>query len=181
MTTTSQEAAVTVAGAPGGEPAEVDLTHDPVTFRRVLSHFATGVVVVTAFDDEPVGMTCQSFSSLSLDPPLVVFCPAHTSTTWPRIRAVGVFAVNILAAEQEALCRQFAVSGGDKFVGVAWRRGLAGAPVLDGAVAHIECRLEQVFDGGDHAIVTGRPVAVGEDPARDPLLFFRARYGRFTG
>jgi 3-hydroxy-9,10-secoandrosta-1,3,5(10)-triene-9,17-dione monooxygenase reductase component len=157
-----------------------DVLGDAALFRRVLSHFATGVVVVTAFDDTPLGMTCQSFSSLSLDPPLVVFCPAHTSTTWPRIRDVGTFAVNILAADQEALCRQFAVSGADKFAGVSWRPGRTGAPVLDGAVAHIECRLANVFDGGDHAIVTGRPVAVGEDPAADALLFFRSQYGRFV-
>jgi 3-hydroxy-9,10-secoandrosta-1,3,5(10)-triene-9,17-dione monooxygenase reductase component len=154
---------------------------DPVLFRRVLSHFATGVVVVTAFDSEPLGMTCQSFSSLSLDPPLVMFCPAHTSTTWPRIRDVGIFAVNILAADQEALCRQFAVSGGDKFAGVGWQPGRTRAPVLDGVLAHIECVLDAVHDGGDHAIVTGRPVAVGEDPGLDPLLFFRSHYGRFAG
>jgi 3-hydroxy-9,10-secoandrosta-1,3,5(10)-triene-9,17-dione monooxygenase reductase component len=153
---------------------------DPALFRRVLSHFATGVVVVTAFDDGPIGMTCQSFSSLSLDPPLVVFCPAHTSTTWPRIRAIGTFAVNILAVDQESTCRQFAVSGADKFAGVSWRHGITGAPVLDAAVAHLECRLGDVFDGGDHAIVTGRPVAVGEDPALDPLLFFRGQYGTFS-
>jgi 3-hydroxy-9,10-secoandrosta-1,3,5(10)-triene-9,17-dione monooxygenase reductase component len=154
---------------------------DPDTFRRILGHFATGIVVVTAYDTEPIGMTCQSFSSVSLDPPLVMFCPAHSSQTWPRIRAVGAFAVNILAAGQEAICRQFAVSGADKFAGVAWSPGSTGAPILGGGIAHIECRLEAVMAGGDHDIVTGRPLYVGEGPGFEPLLFFRSQYGGFSG
>jgi len=156
-------------------------TTDRNAFRRTLGHFCTGVVVVTALDDGmPVGMTCQSFSSLSLDPPLVMFSPAHTSTTWPRIRRAGQFAVNILAASQEALCRTFAVSGADKFSAVTWRPGLTGAPLLDGSVAHIECRLESVTSGGDHDIVIGAPVAMAELGNLDPLLFFRGAYGRFA-
>ncbi len=154
---------------------------DPDTFRRILGHFATGIVVVTAYDTEPIGMTCQSFSSVSLDPPLVMFCPAHSSQTWPRIRAVGAFAVNILAAGQEAICRQFAISGADKFAGVDWSPGSTGAPILGGVIAHIECRLEAVMAGGDHDIVTGRPLYVGEGPGFEPLLFFRSQYGGFSG
>jgi 3-hydroxy-9,10-secoandrosta-1,3,5(10)-triene-9,17-dione monooxygenase reductase component len=154
---------------------------DGALFRRILGHFATGIVVVTAHDTEPIGMTCQSFSSVSLDPPLVMFCPAHTSTTWPRIRAVGTFAINILAANQEDICRKFAVSGADKFTGVAWSPGLTGAPILSGVIAHIECRLEAVMVGGDHDIVTARPLYVGEGPRLAPLLFFRSQYGEFSG
>ena len=161
---------------PGGA-----LIDDSVTFRRILGHFATGVVVVTAHDTEPIGMTCQSFSSVSMDPPLVMFCPAHSSKTWPRIRAAGTFAVNILAADQEEICRKFAVSGADKFTGVAWSPGLTGAPILSGVIAHIECRLEAVTVGGDHDIVTGRPLYVGESPGTAPLLFFRSQYGEFSG
>jgi 3-hydroxy-9,10-secoandrosta-1,3,5(10)-triene-9,17-dione monooxygenase reductase component len=161
---------------PGGR-----LVSDTATFRRILSHFATGIVVVTAYDHEPIGMTCQSFSSVSLDPPLVMFCPAHSSQTWPRIRAVEAFAVNILAADQEAICRKFAVSGTDKFDGVAWSPGVTGAPILAGVIAHIECRLEAVMAGGDHDIVTGRPLYVGEGPGFKPLLFFRSQYGGFSG
>lgn len=88
--------------------------------KSVLSSFCTGVAVITACgaDGRPVGMAVQSFSSVSLDPPLVCFCPARTSTTWPRIQAAGAFAVNILAADQQELCRRFAVTGGDKFAGV---------------------------------------------------------------
>jgi flavin reductase (DIM6/NTAB) family NADH-FMN oxidoreductase RutF len=161
---------------PGGR-----LIDDPATFRRILGHFATGIVVVTAHDTEPIGMTCQSFSSVSMDPPLVMFCPAHSSKTWPRIRAAGMFAVNILAADQEEICRKFAVSGTDKFAGVAWSPGASGAPILAGVIAHIECRLEAVMAGGDHDIVTGRPLYVGEGPGFDPLLFFRSQYGGFSG
>lgn len=156
-------------------------TTDPAAFRRILGHFGTGVVIVTAMDaDEPVGMTCQSFASLSLDPPLVMFSPAHTSTTWPRIRRAGRFAVNILGADQAALCRVFAVTGADKFAGVEWEPGLSGAPLLSGSLAHIECRLESVFPGGDHDIVLGAPMAMAEYPDRAPLLFFRSAFGTFS-
>jgi 3-hydroxy-9,10-secoandrosta-1,3,5(10)-triene-9,17-dione monooxygenase reductase component len=157
-----------------------DPADEPELFRRILGHFATGVVVVTAFDSEPIGMTCQSFSSVSLDPPLVMFCPGHASVTWPRIRAVGTFAVNILAEDQLETCQRFAVSGGSKFDGVDWHTGRSGVPILEGVVAYVECRLESVYAGGDHDIVTGRPLYVGEDPSLEPLLFFRSRYGRFS-
>lgn len=162
-------------------PSGGRLIEDPGTFRRILGHFATGIVVVTAHNTEPIGMTCQSFSSVSLDPPLVMFCPARSSQTWPRIRAVGIFAINILAADQEAICRKFAVSGTDKFAGVPWSPGVTGAPILAGVIAHIECRLEAVMAGGDHDIVTGRPLYVGEGPGFEPLLFFRSQYGGFSG
>ena len=154
---------------------------DPVVFRRILGHFCTGVVIITAFDDGPIGMTCQTFSSLSLDPPLVMFSPARSSTTWPRIRTVGTFAVNILATGQEPLSRAFAVSGADKFAGVAWTPGRTGSPVLTGMMAHLECELEAVYPGGDHDIVISRPVIAGEDPSLAPLLFFRSTYGTFEG
>jgi 3-hydroxy-9,10-secoandrosta-1,3,5(10)-triene-9,17-dione monooxygenase reductase component len=153
---------------------------DPASLRRVLGHFCTGVVVVTAIDrGEPVGMTCQSFSSLSLDPPLVLFSASHSSTSWPRIRAAGSFAVNILAVQQERVSRVFAATGTDKFAEVEWTPGLLGAPLLAGCVAHVECRLESVYPGGDHDIVIGAPLALREDPAHGPLLFFRSGYGRF--
>jgi 3-hydroxy-9,10-secoandrosta-1,3,5(10)-triene-9,17-dione monooxygenase reductase component len=171
---------VVILYQPPGVP-DGDETTDPVAFRRTLGHFCTGVVVVTALDNgDPVGMTCQSFSSLSLDPPLVMFSPAHTSTTWPRIRRAGFFAVNILAADQESICRSFAIPGRDKFTSVEWHSGLTGAPLLDGVLAHIECRLESVVVGGDHDIVIGAPVAMAEHQQLDPLLFFRSSYGTFA-
>ena len=154
---------------------------DPATFRRILGHFCTGIVIIAAVDDGvPVGMTCQSFSSLSLEPPLILFGASHASTSWPRIRRAGTFAVNILAADQEAICRVFATTGADKFAAVEWSLGASGAPLLAGCVAHVECRLESVTRAGDHDIVIGAPLAMGENPAQLPLLFFRSSYGRFT-
>lgn len=148
--------------------------------KSVLSSFCTGVAVVTACeaDGRPAGMAVQSFSSVSLEPPLVCFCPARTSTTWPRIRAAGAFAVNILAADQQDLCRRFAVTGGDKFRGTAWRPGGNGAPLLDGALATVECELEAVLDGGDHEIALGRVTALTAHREGAPLLYFRRTYGR---
>jgi flavin reductase (DIM6/NTAB) family NADH-FMN oxidoreductase RutF len=164
----------------GQQPVREEFTDRPV-FRRILGHFCTGVIIVTALDEAtPVGMTCQSFSSLSLDPPLVLFSASHTSTSWPRIQRAGSFAVNILADDQEPLCRRFATSGADKFASIDWSIGAAGAPLLAGCLAHIECRLQSVTVAGDHDIVIGEPLAMDEDPSRDPLVYFRSGYGRFS-
>jgi len=153
---------------------------DQARFREVLGHFATGVTVVTAMEDgQPVGFTCQSFTSLSLDPPLVALAPAKSSTSWPRIAQAGAFAVNILSDGQEALCRDFAVSGGDKFAGVGWRVGAAGTPILDGVLCWIECQLGIIHDAGDHELVTGRVLDLGIGDG-GPLLFYRGGFGRFT-
>lgn len=149
--------------------------------RDVLGHFATGVVVVTARapGGEPIGFTCQSFASLSLDPPLVSFAPARTSTTWPRIRDIGAFCVNVLAAEHRDLSVGFARSGlaVDKFAGVDWCPAPSSAPVLEGVSAWIDCTLRDEHDGGDHTIVVGRVHDLGADPTRLPLLFYRGGYG----
>jgi 3-hydroxy-9,10-secoandrosta-1,3,5(10)-triene-9,17-dione monooxygenase reductase component len=154
----------------------------PAVMREVLGHFVSGVVVITASGpDGPLGFTCQSFSSLSLEPPLVSFAPARTSSTWPRIREVGAFCVNVLAADHQELSAGFARSGVDKFAGVAWAPGPSGAPVLDGVSAWIDCALRDEFDGGDHTIVVGRVQDLGADPARLPLLFYRGRYGVTPG
>lgn len=148
-------------------------------FREVLGHFATGVTVVTALEDGlPVGFTCQAFSSLSLDPPMVVIAPAKSSTSWPRMVAAGAFCINIIGEHQEALCRNFAVSGGDKFAGVGWHTGAGGTPVLDGVLAWIECRLGIVHDAGDHELVTGHVIDLGVSDG-SPLLFYRGGFGRF--
>ena len=149
--------------------------------RDVLGHFATGVVVVTSrgADGAPLGFTCQSFASLSLDPPLVSFAPARTSSTWPRIREAGTFCVNVLAAEHRDLSIGFARSGAgiDKFAGVDWWPAPSGAPVLEGVSAWIDCTLWAEHDGGDHTIAVGRVHDLGADPARLPLLFYRGGYG----
>nr|WP_128862724.1 flavin reductase family protein [Streptomyces sp. HB202] len=154
----------------------------PADFRRVLGNFASGVTVVTARDaDGPTGFACQSFASLSLDPPLVTFMVARTSTTWPRIARAGVFCVNILGAEQGALCRGFAVSGADKFAGVAYGEAPAtGSPLLDSVPAWIDCRVHAVHTGGDHLIVVGRVEALGAEEEGEPLLFHRGAFGRLS-
>ncbi|KOV66240.1 flavin reductase family protein [Streptomyces sp. MMG1121] len=156
---------------------------EPGEFRRVLGHFATGVTVITAPAAEgepgPAGFACQSFSSLSLEPPLVCFLVGRTSTTWPRIARAGVFCVNVLATGQGDLCRAFAASGTDKFAGVAYDAAPAsGSPRLSGTAAWIDCTVQAVHTGGDHLIVVGRVDALGADGGGDPLLFHRGRFGR---
>jgi 3-hydroxy-9,10-secoandrosta-1,3,5(10)-triene-9,17-dione monooxygenase reductase component len=156
---------------------------DQGEFRRVLGNFASGVTVVTApaadGEDGPAGFACQSFSSLSLDPPLVAFMVGRTSTSWPRIARAGVFCVNVLGAAQAGLCRAFAVSGADKFAGVAYDDApVSGAPRLAGTLAWIDCTIHAVHTGGDHLIVVGRVHALGtgDDPDEPPLLFHRGRF-----
>ncbi|MET9517170.1 flavin reductase family protein [Streptomyces sp. NPDC002994] len=171
---------ITFTGGQQCRPSPPTAPVDSSALKSALSSFCTGVAVVTALrpDGQPTGMAVQSFSSVSLDPPLVCFCPAHTSSTWPKIRAATRFAVNILAADQQSLCRQFAVTGGNKFGGVRWSHGTNGAPLLGDALATIECDLEDVLDGGDHAIALGRITALTALRESDPLLYFRRTYGR---
>lgn len=153
---------------------------DEARFREVLGHFATGVAVVTAMEDgTPVGFTCQAFTSLSLDPPMVALAPGKNSTSWPRIARSGRFCVNVLADDQEALSRDFAKSGGDKFTGVGWRPASNGAPLLDGVLAWIECTLVEAHDAGDHELVVGRVEDMGVNGGR-PLLFYRGGFGTFA-
>jgi flavin reductase (DIM6/NTAB) family NADH-FMN oxidoreductase RutF len=155
---------------------------DLLEFRRVLSSFCSGVVVVTAMHDAtPVGLTCQSFSSLSLRPPLVMFAAGSASRSWQRVRAAQGFAVNILGAHQQDVSEAFAVSGADKFASTRWRPGEHGAPLIADALASLECRLDAVYDGGDHDIVTGLVLRLHEPDRRwSPLLFYRSQYRRLA-
>ncbi|MCC3770576.1 flavin reductase family protein [Streptomyces sp. UNOC14_S4] len=163
----------------------------PDAFRHVLGHFASGVTVVTApggDGEPPAGFACQSFASLSLEPPLVVFMVARTSITWPRIARAGVFCVNVLGAHQEDVCRAFAVSGSrtaDKFAGVRHTPSqVTGSPRLTGAPAWIDCTVRAVHTGGDHLIVVGGVEALGADDTSSeahPLLFHRGAFGTFSG
>lgn len=177
-TVDAQRAEIVEDGAarPSGRPHRVP---DGAAMREVLGHFASGVVVVTASGPEGLlGFTCQSFASLSLDPPLVSFAPALSSTTWPRIRAIGSFCVNVLAEDQEDVSAGFARMGIDRFAGVGWRPGPAdGHPLLDGVCAWVSCTLWREYDGGDHTIVAGLVRDLAADPTRAPLLFHRGRYG----
>ena len=168
-------------------PAAAGPAPDSGLLRTVLGHFCTGVTVIsaTADDGSPVGFACQSFSSLSLDPPLVSFSVARTSSSWPRIAHAGAFCVSVLAADQGDLCRTFAVSsstGTDKFAGVDWSPAPAtGAPRLAGALAWVDCTIHAVHTGGDHLIVLGRvaDLAVSREDT-GPLLFYRGGFGDFT-
>ncbi|EQB30857.1 flavin reductase family protein [Sphingobium ummariense] len=159
-----------------------EVEFDSATFRRVLGHYPTGVCVVTASEPGggPVGMVVGSFTSVSLDPPLVAFFPAKSSSSWPRIKAVGTFCVNVLASDQQPLCRQLAGGAADKFSGVSHRHSANGSPILDGVVAWIDCSLEAVHEAGDHYIVLGRVQALGVERPGPPLLFFQGRYGAFA-
>lgn len=150
---------------------------DTASFRTVLGHFCTGVTVVAATGaGEPVGFACQSFAALSLDPPLVLFCPGKSSRTWPVIAASGHFSVNVLAHDQRDISAVFGRSGADKFSSVSWSAAPSGSPVLDGVLAWVDCAIEQVHDGGDHWIVVGRVLALGRGDERRPLLFYRGAY-----
>ena len=153
-------------------------TVDPRTMRDVLGHFASGVTVVTAQGEHgPIGFTCQSFSSLSLDPPLVAIAPARASRTWPRLRELGRFCVNVLAEDQTALSARFARSSADKFAGVHWVPSTHGSPVLDDVVAWIDGELWAEYDGGDHTLAVARVLDLGADPRPRPLLYHRGAYG----
>lgn len=160
----------------------VDAALDPMMFREVLGHYPTGVVVVTGIADDgaPAGMVIGSFTSVSLDPPIVAYLPSKTSKSFARLRQSKTFCVNVLSADQEHLCRLFAGSTEDKFAGLRWTPTPSGAPILDGSVAWIECSLREVLDGGDHYIVLGDTTALGVQNPAPPLLFFQGGYGRFS-
>jgi flavin reductase (DIM6/NTAB) family NADH-FMN oxidoreductase RutF len=156
------------------------MTIDQGTFRAVLGHFASGVVLVTGTDEgAPAGLTCQSFFSLSLEPPLIAIAPGKSSTSWPKIAKTGTFCVNILSTEQEAVAWTFSQSGVDKFSGVGWSPAGNGAPRLHGSLAWIDCRVEETHDAGDHFLVVGRVEAL-EMGEGQPLLFYRGGFGGFV-
>jgi flavin reductase (DIM6/NTAB) family NADH-FMN oxidoreductase RutF len=164
--------------------AELQADEDARALRDALGHFATGVTVITAAGEGglPVGFACQSFASLSLDPPLICFNVARTSSSWPRIARAGAFCVNVLAEDQGGLCRAFAVSastGADKFAGVVWEPAPAtGSPRLEGALAWVDCTIHAVHTGGDHLIVLGRvrEITAPREGETGPLVFYRSGF-----
>lgn len=156
---------------------------DSETFRAVLGNYPTGVAVVTGLDPagEPIGMVVGTFTSVSLEPPLVAFLPMKSSRTFNQLReASDQFCINILAADQEPICRQLAAYGENKFATVPWHKSPAGNPVIDGVVAWIDCEYANVVDGGDHYIVLGAVKTMGLERDSSPLLFFQRGYGRFS-
>lgn len=165
--------------APTAAPAEsfTPSTFDPKEFRGVLGQFGTGVAVITTEDEQgdKAGMTVSSFTSVSLDPPLVLFCAKEGSKTMAEVQENGHFAVNFLRDDQKDLCYQFAgKSEGDKFKDVAFQEGRAfGDPLLNGSIANLECKLHTMYPGGDHMIVIGQVVGMSRTPEHDlPLLFW---------
>jgi 3-hydroxy-9,10-secoandrosta-1,3,5(10)-triene-9,17-dione monooxygenase reductase component len=151
---------------------------DTWDFRQAVGAFTTGVTVVTTSDEAGVryGLTANSFASVSLEPPLVLFCVAHQAPSLDGFLRSKHFAINVLACDQEDVARRFARAADDKFAGLAWRTGIFGAPLLDRCITHIECQLEHVVPSGDHDIVIGRVrrVRVYEG---EPLVFHRSRFG----
>ncbi|NUR26434.1 MAG: flavin reductase family protein [Catenulispora sp.] len=150
-------------------------------FRRVLGHFTTGVAVVAACaGGQPYGFAVNSFVSVSLDPPLVAFCVAHTSTTWPLMRDAEGFAISLLGAEQEHVCRVFATKGADRFAGLSWSASPGGHPIMDDAIGWLDCVPEAVHRAGDHDLVLVRVTVLGGGDGDAPLIFHRGRFGRLA-
>jgi 3-hydroxy-9,10-secoandrosta-1,3,5(10)-triene-9,17-dione monooxygenase reductase component len=159
---------------------------EPTRFRQALGRFCTGVTVVTAMDGAvPVGFACQAFAALSLDPPLVLFCPGKTSRSWPVIERAGSFCVNVLTRAQRHISTVFGTAGTDKFAGIRWTPAPSGAPALSGVLTWIDCALENVHEAGDHYVVIGRVTALRDEHEHEhehgdrdewPLLFFRGAY-----
>jgi len=155
----------------------------PDEFRQVLGRLPTGVTVVTTVDDlgQPTGLTASAVASVSLDPPLVLVCVSHGAQSYPALAASGKFAVNVLALGQELLSRRFATTapGQEKFKDVGYRPGRLGLPLLEGALASLECAVVHAYPGGDHTIFVGR-VEAGAPGGNglEPLLYYRGRYRR---
>jgi flavin reductase (DIM6/NTAB) family NADH-FMN oxidoreductase RutF len=154
----------------------------PTEFRTALRNFAAGVTVVTTRDRDgrPSGMTASAFTSVSLDPPLVLVCVDHAATAYPALQANGWFAVNVLGKSQDHLSRRFALSGGDKFAGVSHRAGRTGLPLLDDVVAALECRIVHRYEGGDHTIFVGQVEDVTVNGG-SPLVYFQGAYHHLEG
>ncbi len=157
------------------------MSDDLMRYKEVVGRFATGVVVVTAATAEgPVGFTCQTFGSLSLEPRLITFAAAVDSRTWPQIRTRGVAGVSVLSEEQAALARRFATRDVDRFAGVPWHAGPQGSPLLVGAIAQLEGSIVSVHRLGDHEVAVIAVDHAWAGPGQ-PLLYHRGRYGAFSG
>jgi len=153
---------------------------DPRTLRDALGCFATGVTVVTCFDEagNPAGLTANSFTALSLDPPLLLVCVAKAAASAAALTSAAQFAVNVLQTGQQPASITFSTRVEDRFGRTEWSRGECGAPVLMDSLSVFECRREAVHDGGDHWILVGEVVKASFEGGLDPLLYFRGRYRR---
>lgn len=157
---------------------EQALMVDARKFRDALGRFSTGVTIVTGRGTagEPVGMTASSFTSVSLDPPLVLFCPSRTAESFSALASGGPFVINVLSEEQQALSNRFARSADDKWRGLEFDTWDSGAPVLRECLANIECMTHAVHEGGDHVVVIGRVLRLSYVAAGRPLLYFAGNY-----
>ncbi|WP_033073387.1 flavin reductase [Sphingopyxis sp. MWB1] len=162
------------------EAMEFKAGSDPRTLRDAMGCFATGITIVTALDDSgtPAGLTANSFTSVSLDPPLLLVCIANSAGTAPLLRAADHFGVNVLQIGQQPASNRFATKGEDRFSGLPWAPGETGVPLLGGSLVSFECQREAVHEAGDHFILVGRVVRAQFEPHRDPLLYFRGKYRR---
>lgn len=159
-------------------------TVEQALFRHVMGLFVTGVTVISAIvEGRPVGMTAQSFVSLSLDPPLVMVCPSRYSSTWRLMEATGVLCINVLSSGQEATSRRFASKTDERFHDVRWNPApTTGSPLLEDVHAWVDCSIEDVHPGGDHLIAVCRVLALGAPDERgNPLVFYTGRYGEVAG
>lgn len=153
---------------------------DPSRFRAALSRFASGITVLTMRDPagNDLGMTATAFSSLSLDPPLILVCIDAAASMAAPLTQGRAFAVHVLREDQEHLSRRFAATTGDRFAGITVERSASGTPLLADTLMRLECEVVARHPGGDHQIVVGRPDRVTVAPIGEPLLYFRGRYGR---
>jgi 3-hydroxy-9,10-secoandrosta-1,3,5(10)-triene-9,17-dione monooxygenase reductase component len=150
---------------------------DKQELRHIMGHYATGASIVTAmWEGQPHGLAVNSLTSVSLEPPLILFCPAKQSETWPAIRDAGHFVVNILAHGQEYLCRTFAKKDVDRFADIGYHESPSGSPVLNDVLAYLECRIEQIYDAGDHFVTLGRVLDLGVAGDAPPLVFYRGDF-----
>ncbi|MCU4183427.1 flavin reductase family protein [Acidiferrimicrobium sp. IK] len=162
----------------GDRPADPS---SPPDYRRVLGRIPTGVAIVAGiYGARPVGVAVGSFTSVSLDPPLVGFFIATTSTTWPVIELSGGFCASILGADQDGVSRQFGTSGAERFAGCGWRSSPGGRPIIDGAVAWLDCSIEEILPAGDHRLVLGRIESMASSHDGEPLVFLGGRHRRLT-
>jgi flavin reductase (DIM6/NTAB) family NADH-FMN oxidoreductase RutF len=166
---------------PANELASDNTAIDPRDFRTALGTYATGVTIITAVtaDGKPYGLTCNSFASVSLNPPLVLWSLGMFSQGLSTFQNASHFTVNVLGASQQELANKFAKSSNDKFAGVEWTPGLGKAPVLANCVASFQCRAANRYYGGDHIIFLGAVEAYAYN-RQEPLLFARGGYGRFV-
>jgi 3-hydroxy-9,10-secoandrosta-1,3,5(10)-triene-9,17-dione monooxygenase reductase component len=150
----------------------------PLEMRRAMGAFASGVTVVTGMDgEEAVGFACQSFASVSLEPPLVLFCADHRGRAWPRIRTSGRFCVNVLAEEQVDVCSRFGSSRGQRYEGLEWHVSHWGTPALEDVLLRVHAEVHDVHVAGDHDVVIGRVLQIDTGIDQRPMIFFKGRFG----